>query len=69
MARKEAELMLHVTNRICGGRAHSEGGLGKTTLGQSPIRIWVLVAEITDKPIMGLDVPYTYGAFLAKRYD
>jgi hypothetical protein len=29
----------------------------------------VLVAEITDKQIMGLDVPHTYGAFVAKRYD
>lgn len=34
------------------------------TLGRSPIPVWVLIIEITDQFILGLDVLHTYGAFV-----
>jgi hypothetical protein len=34
------------------------------TLGWSPIRIYVLIAEITDELILELDILHTYGTFM-----
>jgi hypothetical protein len=38
--------------------------LVELTLGWSPIGIWVLVTEITDGLILGLDILRIYNAFL-----
>ena len=41
---------------------NSDGALVELTLGRQTLRIWVFVAEVTDKYILGIEILRDYDA-------
>jgi hypothetical protein len=56
--------VLHAANGIRGDPPHPEGSLIGSEPGMEPILICVLVTEIMDEFILGLDILHLYDTFM-----